>query len=33
LGVKAFSFRRVKNDVRDATDLTDLLRMRRLPKA
>ena len=25
LGVKAFEYRRVKNDVRDATDLTDLL--------
>jgi transposase len=27
LGVKAFAYRRVKNDVRDATDLADLLRM------
>ncbi len=27
LGVKAFEYRRVKNDVRDATDLADLLRM------
>jgi transposase len=33
LGVKAFSYRRVKNDVRDATDLADLLRMHRLPEA
>ena len=33
LGVKAFSYRRVKNDVRDATDLADLLRMGRLPEA
>ena len=32
-GVKAFSYRRVKNDVRDATDLADLLRMGRLPEA
>jgi transposase len=32
LGVKAFSYRRVKNDVRDATDLADLLRMGRLPE-
>jgi transposase len=31
LGVKAFEYRRVKNDVRDATDLADLLRMGRLP--
>jgi transposase len=30
LGVKAFAYRRVKNDVRDATDLADLLRMGRL---
>jgi transposase len=30
LGVKAFEYRRVKNDVRDATDLADLLRMGRL---
>jgi transposase len=30
LGVKAFSYRRVKNDVRDAKDLADLLRMGRL---
>jgi transposase len=27
LGVKMFSYRRVKNDVRDAADLADLLRM------
>jgi transposase len=33
LGVKAFSYRRVKNDLRDATDLADLLRMGRLPEA
>jgi transposase len=33
LGVKAFSYRRVKNDVRDAEDLADLLRMGRLPEA
>lgn len=33
LGVKAFSCRRVKNDVRDAADLADLLRMGRLPEA
>src|SRR5215213_2629553 len=33
LGVKAFAYRRVKNDVRDATDLADLLRMGRLPHA
>jgi len=32
-GVKAFSYRRVKNDVRDATDLADLLRMGPLPEA
>ncbi len=31
LGVKAFEYRRVKNDVRDAADLADLLRMGRLP--
>jgi len=30
LGVKAFSYRRVKNDERDAADLADLLRMGRL---
>ena len=33
LGVKAFSYRRVKNDERDAADLADLLRMNRLPEA
>jgi transposase len=33
LGVKAFSYRRVKNDERDAADLVDLLRMGRLPEA
>ncbi|MEU2167891.1 IS110 family transposase [Micromonospora chersina] len=33
LGVKAFAYRRVKNDVRDAIDLADLLRMGRLPEA
>lgn len=33
LGVTAFQTRRVKNDVRDATDLADLLRMGRLPEA
>ena len=33
LGVKAFSYRRVKDDVRDAADLADLLRMGRLPEA
>ena len=33
LGVKAFEYRRVKNDVRDAVDLADLLRMGRLPEA
>ena len=32
LGVKAFEYRRVKNDVRDAQDLADLLRMGRLPE-
>ena len=32
LGVKAFSYRRVKNE-RDAADLADLLRMGRLPEA
>jgi transposase len=31
--VKAFTYRRVKNDVRDAADLADLLRMGRLPEA
>jgi transposase len=33
LGVKAFEYRRVKNDERDAKDLADLLRMGRLPEA
>jgi transposase len=33
LGVKAFEYRRVKNDDRDAADLADLLRMGRLPEA
>lgn len=33
LGVKAFEYRRVKNDIRDAVDLADLLRMGRLPEA
>lgn len=33
LGVKAFSYRRVKTDERDAADLADLLRMGRLPEA
>jgi transposase len=32
LGVKGFAYRRVKNDVRDASDLADLLRMGRLPE-
>ena len=32
-GVKGFAYRRVKNDVRDAADLADLLRMGRLPEA
>jgi transposase len=32
LGVKGFAYRRVKNDVRDAADLADLLRMDRLPE-
>jgi hypothetical protein len=31
--VKGFSYRRVKNDERDAADLADLLRMGRLPEA
>jgi hypothetical protein len=31
--VKTFSYRRVKNDERDAADLADLLRMGRLPEA
>src|ERR1035437_6791505 len=33
LGVKAFTYRRVKNDERDAADLADLLRMGRLAGA
>nr|WP_238845643.1 IS110 family transposase [Nocardia terpenica] len=33
LGVKGFRYRRVKNDVVDAGDLADLLRMHRLPEA
>ena len=33
LGVKGFRYRMVKNDVRDAGDLADLLRMNRLPEA
>lgn len=33
LEVKGFAYRRVKNDVRDAADLCDLLRMGRLPEA
>jgi transposase len=33
LGVKGFEYRRVKNDLRDAADLADLLRMGRLPEA
>jgi transposase len=33
LGVKAFTYRRVKNDEKDAADLADLLRMGRLPDA
>lgn len=33
LGVKGFAYRRVQNDVRDAADLADLLRMGRLPEA
>src|SRR5438477_7400339 len=32
-GVKAFTYRRVKDDFRDAADLADLLRMGRLPEA
>ena len=32
-GVKAFSYRRVKNDEKDAADLADLLRMGRLAEA
>ncbi len=33
LGAKGFRYRGVKNDVRDAGDLADLLRMGRLPEA
>lgn len=33
LGVKAFEYRRHKDDVRDAADLADLLRMGRLPES
>ena len=33
LGVKVFSYRRVKNDERDCADLADLLRLGRLPEA
>ncbi len=33
LGIKGFAQRRVKNDLRDAADLADLLRMGRLPEA
>jgi transposase len=33
LGVKAFTYRRVKNGEKDAADLADLLRMGRLPEA
>jgi transposase len=33
LGVKGFAYRRLKNDVADAADLADLLRMGRLPEA
>lgn len=33
LGIKGFTYRRVKNDQRDAADLADLLRMGRLPEA
>jgi transposase len=33
LGVKGFAYRRVKNDVRDASGLADLLRMGMLPEA
>jgi len=33
LGVKAFTYRRVKDDERDAADLAGLLRMGRLPEA
>ena len=33
LGVKAFEYRRVKNDLRDSVDLADLLRLGRLPES
>jgi len=33
VGDQGFAYRRVKNDVRDAADLADLLRMGRLPQA
>ncbi|MGI5509151.1 IS110 family transposase [Streptomyces sp. CA-106131] len=33
LGVKMFTYRRVKTDEKDAADLADLLRMGRLPEA
>ena len=33
LGVKAFSYRRARNDEKDAGDVADLLRMGRLPEA
>src|SRR5512147_630641 len=33
LGVKAFEYRRYKDDYRDSADLADLLRMGRLPEA
>ena len=33
LGVKAYCYRWVKNDERDASDLAGLLRMSRLPEA
>jgi len=33
LGVKGFTYRRVKNDELDAAELADLLRMGRLPEA
>src|SRR6201988_3070410 len=33
LGVKGFRYRRVKNDVRDAGDLADMLRLGLLPEA
>jgi hypothetical protein len=32
-GVKAYGYQRVKTDARDAANLADLLRMRRLPEA